>query len=399
MFEQFISYVQEALAGNEFFQGGFILGGMALIVRYAGTVYHKIMGLFNYYTSIHVEMQDHCESFGWLARYTVDLFEKRNTGHFYLLNNEEIDEEINQGLVPFGSRWIKLGWCFVNVSLTKRDLENKGQGASVEYTLMLSFYGFGKKNQMSNIMAKARELYGPRETKLKIKKSYHDYWNSMGDLKSRCVSSIYSEKLQLIFDDLTQFEESREKYLEKGIPYRRGYLLHGPPGTGKTITAQAMANFLKRDLRILNLRQSTGLDSLMARNDSLIMIEDIDATGSNVKNREDDDNEETTLGPTLSQILNAIDGVTTGEDIIFIFTTNHIDQLDPALIRPGRIDMQVELTYLNQNEYSMACKNLFEKEPAGKVVDGLTPAELQRLYLLCQNDWAEFTERTTCQGT
>jgi len=395
MFDQIITYLQESLLQNEFFQGGFVLGGMALVVRYAGTVANRIRDIIGYYTSIHVEMQDHCESFDWVARYTIDLFQHRNTGRFYLLNvKDRKGDNANNGLVPFGSRWMWIGWCLARISLSKRDLEN-GQSKSVEYTISLSFYGLGKKKVLEKILNESKRLYGPSDNKLNIMRATGDWWDYMGTMRPRSLESIYSNKLQLILDDLKMFQESESKYREKGIPYRRGYLLHGPPGTGKTITVKAMAAFLKRDLRILNLKGGLQLDSLMSGNKKLIMIEDIDATSKNVNKRTKDEDGAEGSGPTLSDILNAIDGVATGHDIIFVFTTNHPDKLDPALLRPGRVDVEVELTYMTQPEFEMACKNLYGEKPNMVIRDGVTPATCQKVFLEHQDNFEAFIERLT----
>ncbi|KAH9993771.1 BCS1 N terminal-domain-containing protein [Russula vinacea] len=128
-----------------------------------------------------------------------------------------------------------------------------------------------------------------------------------------------------ITEDVRAFLERREWYADRGIPYRRGYLLHGPPGSGKSSFIQALAGSLSYDICLLNLSErgltDDKLNYLMsnAPERSVILIEDVDAAFN-------------------KRVQTSEDGYQSSERIIFL-TTNHVDRLDPALIRPGRVDL------------------------------------------------------------
>ncbi|KAG6876014.1 hypothetical protein C0992_001369 [Termitomyces sp. T32_za158] len=130
--------------------------------------------------------------------------------------------------------------------------------------------------------------------------------------------------------------------LLKGIPYRRGYLLHGPPGSGKTSFIQALAASLSYDICLLNLSERGLSDDKLnhllsnAPERSFVLIEDIDAV-FNKRVQTTEDGYQSSV--TFSGFLNALDGVASGEERIIFMTTNHIKKLDPALIRPGRVDV------------------------------------------------------------
>ncbi|CAN6217860.1 unnamed protein product [Urochloa humidicola] len=176
--------------------------------------------------------------------------------------------------------------------------------------------------------------------------------------------------------DLTAFADGREFYRRTGRPWKRGYLLHGPPGSGKSSLIAAMANHLRYDVFDLELtRVATNADLrallIQTTNRSLIVIEDIDCslhlTGDRTdrlrtKRRKlvhsaaayDDDSSDSDDGAadnhhrgkvTLSGLLNFTDGLWSccGEERIIVFTTNHVDGIDPALLRPGRMDVHVRL--------------------------------------------------------
>jgi len=133
--------------------------------------------------------------------------------------------------------------------------------------------------------------------------------------------------------------------MDKGVPYRRGYLLYGPPGTGKTSFTQAIAGELKLNICYLNLSNGNmdddGLNRALnnAPSQSIILLEDIDgifvARESVNQGREG--------GVSFSGLLNALDGVRSQEGRILFMTTNHREKLDPALMRPGRADFHAYL--------------------------------------------------------
>lgn len=146
--------------------------------------------------------------------------------------------------------------------------------------------------------------------------------------------------------DIQKFQESADWYLNKGVPYRRGYLLYGPPGTGKTSFTQAIAGAMKLNICYLNLSgdriDDDGLNRALndAPSHSIILLEDIDGI---FVEREAVNPSQEGRRVTFSGLLNALDGVRSQEGRILFMTTNHREKLDPALLRPGRCDVQVEL--------------------------------------------------------
>ncbi|AES66663.1 AAA-ATPase At3g50940 [Medicago truncatula] len=167
--------------------------------------------------------------------------------------------------------------------------------------------------------------------------------------------AIDEELQREIMNDLDNFVKAKEFYRRTGKAWQRGYLLYGPPGTGKSSLIAAMANYLNYDIYDLDLtdvQDNKILKQLILgmSNRSILVIEDIDCT-INLQNREEDkdvvDNGYNKV--TLSGLLNAVDGLWSccGEEHIIVFTTNHKDKLDPALLRPGRMDKQIHLSYCN----------------------------------------------------
>ncbi|CAN6352554.1 unnamed protein product [Urochloa humidicola] len=188
-----------------------------------------------------------------------------------------------------------------------------------------------------------------------------------------------------VVDDLEAFREAKDYYARVGKPWKRGYLLYGPPGTGKSTMIAAMANFLDYDVYDLELtavKNNTELRKLFIETTgkSIIVIEDIDcsvdltAKRSKKKKKPDDDDEPGNKLPvepadkddgtkvTLSGLLNFIDGLWSacGGERIIIFTTNHKDKLDPALIRRGRMDKHIEMSYCSFQAFKVLANNYLD---------------------------------------
>ncbi|XLS75875.1 hypothetical protein HN51_032740, partial [Arachis hypogaea] len=220
--------------------------------------------------------------------------------------------------------------------------------------------------------------------------------------------AMEEKKKEEIIKDLEKFKGGKEYYAKIGKAWKRGYLLYGPPGTGKSTMIAAMANFMNYDLYDLELtavKDNTELRKLLIEtpSKSIIVIEDIDCsldlTGQRKKKKEKEEDEdqkdpmkraqeEENKGSkvTLSGLLNFIDGIWSacGGERIIIFTTNFIDKLDPALIRRGRMDKHIELSYCGFEAFKVLAKNYLDVESHGlfpvierKLVEtDMTPADV-----------------------
>ncbi|KAJ7510970.1 P-loop containing nucleoside triphosphate hydrolase protein [Mycena galericulata] len=190
-------------------------------------------------------------------------------------------------------------------------------------------------------------------------------WANVKHKIRRPLSSIILPPglLDSLVQDAQEFLKSEDWYIGAGIPHRRGYLLHGPPGTGKTSTIYALAGALNLEIYSLSLASHSVDDNFLQQaaasipKNGLFLIEDVDCA---FPSREDDDDEEMpptantmnqmmpvrpgrgSRAVTLSGLLNVIDGVGSEEGKLFFATTNYIDRLDAAFLRPGRIDKKIE---------------------------------------------------------
>ena len=240
------------------------------------------------------------------------------------------------------------------------------------------------------LLAEAQQAYVERDGNLTViyrgqrqcATSPYDWYRGMARLP-RPLSTVIldQEQKQSFIDDIKEYLHPRTRrwYSNRGIPYRRGYLFHGPPGTGKTSLCFAAAGLLGLKLYLLNLNSTAldedGLASLFAAlpRRCIVLLEDIDAAGitstrgktiistpeptiDEIIPGEADGEADATVVPdapakggvTLSGLLNVIDGVAASEGRILVMTTNHADKLDPALLRPGRVDMTINFGYTSE---------------------------------------------------
>ncbi|XP_034584983.1 AAA-ATPase At3g28510 [Setaria viridis] len=194
------------------------------------------------------------------------------------------------------------------------------------------------------------------------------------------------DRKQEIVDDLDMFRDGKDYYASVGKAWKRGYLLFGPPRTGKSTMIAAMANCLDYDIYDLELtavKNNTELRRLFIETTgkSIIVIEDIDCSVDLTGKRKDkkkkpddgdgsDDKPKLPVDPdkddstkvTLSGLLNFIDGLWSacGGERIIIFTTNHKEKLDPALIRRGRMDKHIEMSYCSFEAFKVLAKNYLD---------------------------------------
>jgi mitochondrial chaperone BCS1 len=188
---------------------------------------------------------------------------------------------------------------------------------------------------------------------------YNDGWDHVEGYAPRLLDSVVlqpGEKEHLV-EDVTNFRASKLRYARLGIPYHRGYLLYGPPGTGKTSLVSALAAHFGLSIYVVNLADFSDRTLVNAVNqvpaNSVLLFEDIDCAKSgkarepespNASNGTQTEKGSAAMnGVTLSGLLNALDGFHAPANVLFVMTTNHIEVLDAALLRPGRIDYRLFL--------------------------------------------------------
>lgn len=182
-------------------------------------------------------------------------------------------------------------------------------------------------------------------------------------LAYRDINSVFLPEgvKESLISDIDNFIDSEARYSTIGAPWHRGYLLYGPPGNGKSTLAAALAHkygFSLHSMPLSSVKDDSQLGELVSciEPNSILLLEDIDIFSKSMEREQSD------TGPTLAGILNALDGVSTPHGLITFMTTNHKEQLDPALIRPGRIDYTLELKAPNTHQITKMFEYVYGEE-------------------------------------
>ncbi|XP_060178114.1 protein HYPER-SENSITIVITY-RELATED 4-like [Lycium barbarum] len=327
-----------------------------------------------------------------------------------------VSMESNEEVVDFHNGQ-KYTWTWVCQQVgSRRSIYNPRDMNSTMRSEVRSFeLTFHRKNKdivldsyLPHVINEAKLLKHENRT-LKIHTVDHEMMHDLSEIwmpvnldhpaKFETLAMDLEQKKKKILKDLDRFVERKEYYRKVGKAWKRGYLLYGPPGTGKSSLIAAMANYLNFDIYDLELTEITKNSDLRrvllaTANNSILVVEDIDCTidlHDKLGNREaDDDSPSKDKGGnkiTLYGLLNFIDGLwsSCGDQRIIIFTTNHIEKLDPALLRPGRMDMHIHMAYCTPSGFKLLAANylggitqhkLFEEieELIGRTA--VTPAEV-----------------------
>ncbi|KAK6258214.1 ATPase [Theobroma cacao] len=214
------------------------------------------------------------------------------------------------------------------------------------------------RSYLPHILERANKIK-ERNRVVKLHTAAHDFWTPKPVIIQHPMTfetlAMNGDLKKIIVEDLDRFMDSKEYYQQIGKVWKRGYLLHGPPGTGKSSLIAAMANHLNFDIYNLNLSAVSSdlvLQNLLLSmaNRSLLVIEDIDCSVK-LQNRESNIEQPIKYQQhnkvTLSGLLNFFDGIFSccGEGKILVATTNYKERIDPALLRAGRMDMHIYLAY------------------------------------------------------
>jgi len=362
MIEELINYTKDQFQNNEMFSGAIIfstiMGLMGSVLYYLRAIPEAIYGRIKRALIYQVSVEETDELYSYVEKWFASKYHKSYRNVEATLEETsrvdspydktesgkvEIDLEDNKRVYYKhyeDSFMIFYRGCPVYVFKGREKMENASSIRQAFFN-RYRFSGVLAKKAIMSMLEEIREYNVHLIDKDNINAYINDdygTWEKMSEITPKPIESVILHDKELILADLNKYLKSRKWYVDRAIPYKRGYLFFGPPGNGKTTLCTSLAKELNRDVYFLSVADMKS-DSNLKRaftgltRKSILVIEDIDSVFTGRKSKKD---------ITFSAILGCLDGVLYPEDIITILTTNHPEKLDEALIREGRIDMHVE---------------------------------------------------------
>ncbi|KAF9291117.1 hypothetical protein BGZ68_005008 [Mortierella alpina] len=395
--------VVKGIMGNDVLSAGFFL----MIIGSSYTFFKDlIIGYYNevqswFYVSIIVQEGD--QLYNWLSDWVAERPLTKSIRHLsvktvWAENDEELDyfddgdEERPKLVYAPGSGTHVLYHMGYKISVARDSPEQEssddGERNRIlkKQSITISTVGWDMSLLKMIVQDAMEKSYKKKAGKTTIYSTqpYDSYWSNSETRAPRAFHSVILAKglKEELLSDITMFRKSARWYHDRGIPYRRGYLLHGPPGTGKTSFIVALAGHLRMNVCIVNLGISGFNDKQLnqllnsAPRNSILLMEDVDAA---LVKRKAGKAQEGENNVTLSGILNSLDGITAQEGSVVFMTTNHIRKLAPALIRPGRCDRKLLFDYADEHQIRGMClKFLLSRSASGHLTkDPLRKGEVK----------------------
>ncbi len=373
MLEQPIIYLTELLSANEFFQGGFVLALIGAIAVWGKKIPGKVWALAKRLLIVECDVQERDEAFRalveWLALQPYGKKVKRFS--VSVLEGQDGARDVVFSPAP-GVHWLWHGRRLIRLSRGREKLTLGNSNAIAGFYESFTLQTFGKSRvsleEVIRAAIKTRTDRGRDKVSVCVQDGYGG-WDELSLLPARELDSVVlpDRVAEQTVEDITTFLRSEQWYTSLGIPYRRGYLFHGPPGTGKSSFCMALASHLGFGLSIVTLSDKKLTDVYLAkmlahtRKRSLLLLEDIDCLFN-----EDRSSKDASEGITLSGLLNAIDGAQAQTGRLMVMTTNYPGVLDAALTRPGRADVQVEFKLASRDQIERLFLRFFPRACLGE---------------------------------
>ncbi|QRG37932.1 mitochondrial chaperone BCS1 [Candidozyma auris] len=397
----------QVVVNNPYFAagGGLMLLGTGLALARSGIV--KSSGFLYRQLLVDLEIPSKDKSYLWFLEWMAQ-YKHRTSRHLSVETNyiqhDNGAVSTKFSLVPGpGKHLIKYKGAYMLVNRERSGkLLDMTSGTPFETVTLTTLYS--DRHVFSDLLAEAKRLaLKSQEGKTVLYTSWGPEWRPFGQpRKKRMLGSVILDEgvSELIVNDVKDFLDSGEWYHKRGIPYRRGYLLYGPPGSGKTSYIQALAGELDYNICVLNLSESNLTDDRLNHlmnhipRRSILLLEDIDAA---FNKREQTSDQGYQSGVTFSGLLNALDGVVSAEECITFMTTNHPERLDPALLRPGRVDFKVMVNNATEHQVRRMflrfyedekdlCEKFVQKFKDLDLLGKVSTAQLQGLFVFNKKD-------------
>jgi hypothetical protein len=360
------NFIEHQLRHNQLFSGGLILMAAGALAAYCRALPGQFWAWLRGQLVLEIDILDREAAFDWVEQWLASHHYAQNRARCLTVKTRAVEYDERQAdpnadarprilFSPAPGRHILFYRGRLVFLHRVRPSLNQAAQQPVNVRESFSITIFSRDRRVARqLLEDARDVALPRTgQRLSIHRADGYSWSELKQRSLRSPESVVlrAGQMEELIADAKAFLAGRQWYLDRGIPYRRGYLLYGPPGTGKSSAVIAVASALQMDIAILSLANGSLDDAQLADLlaevpiNAVVLIEDIDCAFAGRGNEPDKMSK-----LSYSGLLNAIDGVAAGEGRLLFATTNHIEKLDPALIRPGRIDKKLELSYADGDQ-------------------------------------------------
>lgn len=346
-----IDFIQQQLESNQFLAGGAMLGVVAALAASLRRVPMRLYHFVKQRLFLEIEILDRDEAFKWINEWlSKQSYSERRARRMTVATqhrgNTSTPPKFILSPAP-GTHFIFWRGYLLIVHRDRAENNERNRGQHIRETFYIKVLT-RRRQVISDLLTEARQVAMPDLGKqIYIRQHTYNSWDDPKPRQPRLVESVILADglIEGVIERIERFRRERDCYLRRGIPYRLTFLLHGPPGTGKTSLVLAIATYFGLDVAQINMSKAGFDDADLMKlmfelpEDSLALIEDIDCAF--VERDSTDDCSSSRV--TFSGLLNALDGVASPDNRILFMTTNHIERLDPALLRPGRCDVIVKI--------------------------------------------------------
>lgn len=376
LLDQLWTAIKQQLETNQFLSGGAVLMVLGATAALCRALPGKIWDWFTRRIFIEFEISMRDDAFWWFNDWLAAQPYSKNWARWMSVRTvrkgrrgrpsyEGDGEKPTIILSPApGTHWLWWKGYFLIVRRERKENPNAATPGQSVSLLAPEIFNVSvltwRRGVIEKLIEECRDVAEPPDDdRVRIYMARYGEWSSETKRRPRPLNSVILKDgfMDNLLNDARKFLVSEQWYNDRGIPYRRGYLFHGPPGNGKSSIIMALASALKLDICVLNLTSaSMGDDELRQMfasvpENAIVAIEDVDCVFQ--QRSKDTDSKDSKI--TFSGLLNAIDGLAAGEGRILIMTTNFVDKLDAALVRPGRCDVR----FLIQNADADQAERLF----------------------------------------
>lgn len=291
------------------------------------------------------------------------------------------------------------GWLFW---FRKTALDSSGSEAVKE---QIELFCLGRDKARIERIIERFKPRPPPSTGIAVYRHDNFSWSRIATIAKRPLESVIvaEDALRQITKQLNEFRDRRDWYTANGLAHKLTILLHGAPGCGKTSLIKALASTHNADIYAVNINDMT--DKSFSRaitsvpKGSFLLIEDFDSTtavkarADNTRNRTQadaiDDAAANFVGLSLTGVLNALDGIVPLDNTVVFLTTNHIEAIDPAVLRKGRTDLIVEICPLGPAEIAAYVQHVYGRTP-DQSFPPIPGCDIQALVLEHKTDYDGF---------